>query len=100
MDCGLEMKKSYAVFEGTKIEALRCGNCGRKIFSESQAISALRKIHQQKLAPHYERTPIKIGQSWAITFPKEVAEHFGISKNLKLKLKPKLHKGTIEIIKD
>ena len=100
LDCGLEMKKSFAVFEGTRIEALRCDNCGRKIFSESQAIAALRKIHQQKLEPQYDRTPIKIGASWAITFPKDVAERFGLNKNMKLKLRPQLHKGSIIIEKD
>ena len=100
LDCGLEMKKSFAVFEGTRIEALRCENCGRKIFSEGQAIAALRKIHQQKLAPEYSRTPIKIGASWAVTFPKDVAERFGVNKNLKLKMRPQLHKGSIIIEKD
>lgn len=100
LDCGTEMKKSFAVFEGTRIEALRCENCGRKIFSESQAIAALRKIHQQKLAPQYPRTPIKIGASWAVTFPKDVAERFGLSKKTKLKLRPQLHKGSIIIEKD
>lgn len=100
LDCGIAMKKSFAVFEGTRIEALKCENCGKKIFSESQAIAALRKIHQQKLSPEYKREPIKIGASWAVTFPKDVAERFGLSKKTKLKLKPQLHKGAIIIQKD
>jgi len=46
----------------------------------------------------YIKNPIKIGHSWSMTFPKEVAEVFGLENSrTKLKIHPNTEKGRIEI---
>jgi len=99
VDCGIEMSKSYARFNEMRVEALKCGNCGKRIFPEHLAMKALAKLEQKKLQPFYNRNPLKIGASWAITFPKEVAESFSISKKTRFKIRPNLQKSIIEIHK-
>ena len=99
IDCGIEMKKSFATFNEMRIEALKCGNCGKKVFPEHLAMKALAKLEQKKLAPYYFRNVLRIGSSWAITLPKDVAESMGVTKKTKFKIRPNLQKNLIEIHK-
>ncbi|MEK6923422.1 MAG: AbrB/MazE/SpoVT family DNA-binding domain-containing protein [Nanoarchaeota archaeon] len=99
MDCGIEMKKTYVSFNDVRVEAQRCGNCGKRLFPEHLAIKALKKLESQKLEPFYHRKPIKIGSSWAITLPKEIVKALKIEKKTMFKIRPKLHKNMMEVHK-
>ena len=99
MDCGIEMKKTYVSFNDIRVEAQRCGNCGKRIFPEHLALKALKKLEAQKLEPFYHRKPIKIGSSWAITLPKEIAKLLKVDKKTKFKIRPKIHKNMLEVHK-
>ena len=99
VDCGIEMKKTYVTFNDVKLEAQRCGNCGKKMFPEHLALKALKKLESTKLEPFYHRKAIKIGSSWAITLPAEIIKSFGVDSKTKFKIKPKLHKNMLEVHK-
>jgi hypothetical protein len=99
IDCGIEMSKSYAKFNEMRVEALKCGKCGKRVFPEHLAMKALAKLEQKNLEPFYFRNVLKIGSSWAITLPKDVADSMGITKKTKFKIRPNLKKNLIEIHK-
>lgn len=99
IDCGIEMSKSYAKFNEMRVEALKCGKCGKRVFPENLAMKALAKLEQKNLEPFYFRNVLKIGSSWAITLPKDIADSMGISKKTKFKIRPNLKKNLIEIHK-
>ena len=81
-----------------QLEALQCPKCKEKIFTETMAMKAIHKLEAEQLKKEYLKTPIKIGNSWGITFPKDMTDAFELGKpNTKLKLRPNLEKGQITI---
>jgi len=44
VDCGIEMKKTYVTFNDVKVEAQRCGNCGKKNVSGTLGTKSFEKI--------------------------------------------------------
>jgi ssDNA-binding Zn-finger/Zn-ribbon topoisomerase 1 len=98
MDCGIEMKKSITKYKGLPMEVLQCPKCKVKIYTEEQAHKAILKLEAQKLKGEYIKKAIKIGHSWGITFPKEIANLFELNKpQARLKIHPNLEKGKIEL---
>ena len=52
----------------------------------------------RRLEKNYVKYPIKIGHSWGMTFPKDMAEVFNLDNpKTKLKIYPNLEEGKIEI---
>ncbi len=98
MNCGVNMKKTFVVYKGIYFEALQCPKCKEKIFTENLAFRAITKLESEKLKEEYVKRPIRIGHSWGITFPKEVAEVFNLNDpKVVLKIHPLLEKSKIEI---
>ncbi len=98
INCKIPMKKTYVVYKEVKFEARQCPNCKEKIFTEDLAIKAISKLEAKRLEKEYIKTPIKIGHSWGMTFPKEIVETFNLNNpKTKLKLHHNLEKGKIEI---
>lgn len=85
-------------YKSLKLEARECPKCKEKIFTEDLAMEAISKLENQRLEQEYIKHPIKIGQSWGITFPKEVVKVFGLDQSkTALWLHPNVGKGTIEL---
>lgn len=91
------MKKTHVKYRGLKLEAMECPKCGEKIFTEKLAMEAVTKLEEKRLKDEYVKHPIRIGHSWAITFPKEIAQVFHFSKKMILKLHPDLKEDKIEL---
>ena len=90
------MKKSSVNYRGMKFEAMKCPKCNEKIFTEDLAMKAISTLEAERLKEEYIKKPIKIGHSWGITFPKEIADVFNLKKR-KLKLHPDVENQKIEI---
>lgn len=96
--CGTEMKKTKIRYKGIEMEALGCRKCKKKYFTEEMAKKAVNKMEAKRLKQQYLKNPIRIGHSWGIVFPKELAEFFNLNKkNSKVILKPNLEENRIEI---
>jgi len=55
-------------------------------------------MESNRLEKEYIKQPIKVGHSWGITFPKEIAQVFNLDKpHAKLKLMPNVAENKIEI---
>ncbi len=97
IDCNVELKKTFVKYRDTEFEALQCQKCKQKIFTEELAMNAISKLEEKRLKTEYVKRPIKIGHSLGITFPKEVANVFGLDSNSLLKIHPNIKKSIIEI---
>lgn len=98
INCNVPMKKVFVEYKGVKFEARQCPKCKEKIFTEDLTMKAISKLEAKRLESEYVKHPIKIGHSWGVTFPKEVAEVFGLgSSKTTLKMHPNVEKGKIEI---
>ena len=99
INCNVPMKKTFIEYKGIKFEARQCPKCKEKIFTEDLTMKAISKLESKRLAQQYIKHPMKIGHSWGITFPKELAEVFSLDNaKTKLILNPKLEDNKIEIV--
>src|SRR3990167_2451309 len=99
MKCQIPMKKTFIDYKGIKFEARECPNCNERIFTEDLTMKAISKLESKRLEKEYIKYPMKIGHSWGLTFPKDLAEIFNLNnKKTKLRLNPKLSENKIEII--
>lgn len=99
INCNVPMKKTFVEYKGMKFEARQCPKCKEKIFTEDMAMKAISKLEAKRLEKEYVKHPMKIGHSWGMTFPKDMAEVFNLNDSrTKLRLQPKVAEGKIEII--
>ena len=99
MQCNVPMVKATVKYKGMDFEARQCHQCKEKIFTEDLAMKAINQLETKRLEQEYIKHPIKVGNSWGLTFPKEVTEVFGIDhKGMVLKIHPNVGKGKIEIL--
>ena len=99
INCGVPMEKAFVEYRGLKFEARQCPKCKEKIFTEDLTIKAISKLESKRMKQEYLKHPMKIGHSWGITFPKDMAEVFNLSDpKTKLILYPKLAEKKIEIV--
>ncbi len=99
INCDVSMKKTYVKYKGLKFEARQCPKCKEKIFTEDLTMKAISKLESKRLEKEYVKHPMKIGHSWGMTFPKEMAEVFNLdTSKTKFRLHPKLAEGKIEIV--
>ncbi len=99
IDCDIPMKKAHISYNELKLEARQCPKCNRNIFTEELTMDALHKMEKKRLQNEYLKNPIKIGHSWGITFPKEVAEVFGLNNSkAQMRIHPDIKKKRIEIL--
>ena len=99
INCNIPMKKAFVEYKGIRFEARQCPKCKEKIFTEELTMEAISKLESKRLEPEYIKHPMKIGHSWGITFPKEMAEVFNLNNaETKLGLYPKPTEKKIEII--
>lgn len=93
------MRTTMTSYKGIELEALQCPKCQEKIFTEDLAKKAIAKLEARRVETEYLKNPIKIGHSWGLTFPKEVARFFQLENpKTKLKLHPHPEQGKIEIL--
>jgi hypothetical protein len=79
-------------------DAWKCNKCHETIFTEEQATTVAKKLDGKRLAKEYHKQPLRIGRSWGMTFPKEVAETFNLNdKKTKMRLVPHIGEGKITI---
>ena len=98
INCSRPMKLTTVKFKGQSFEALECPKCREKIFTKKQLDKVIVKLESKRIKESYLKTPIKIGHSWGITFPKDIVDVFGLAdRKAKLKLLPDLERGVIEI---
>ena len=101
INCNVPMKKTFVKYKGMKFEARQCPKCKEKIFSEDLAMKAISQLESKRLEEKYIKHPMRIGHSWGMTFPKDVAEVFNLDNSkTKLSLQPKLAENKIEILFD
>ena len=99
INCDVPMKKTYVNYKGIKFEARECPNCKEKIFTEDLAMKAIAQLESKRLKENYMKHPIKIGHSWGLTFPKEIAKVFNLDNSkTKIKLEPKVEESKIEMV--
>ena len=99
INCNVKMKKTFVEYKGVKFEARQCPKCKEKIFTEDLTMKAISKLESKRLEKKYIKHPMKIGHSWGITFPKDVAEVFSLNNpKTKFSLHPKLAENKIEIV--
>jgi len=99
INCRIPMKKTYVNYKGIRFEARQCPKCKEKIFTEDLTMKAISKLESKRLEQEYIKRPMKIGHSWGMTFPKDMAEVFNLDNpNTKLRLHPKVAEGKIEIV--
>lgn len=98
MYCNVPMVKAIVKYKGMEFEVQQCPKCKEKIFTEDLAMKAITQLETKRLEQEYLKHPIKVGNSWGLTFPKEVTKVFGLDhKGTVLKIHPNVGKGTIEI---
>mgnify|MGYP001568594430 CR=1 FL=1 len=96
--CSAPMKKAYINYKGLKLEARECIKCKKKIFTEDLTMKVISQLESKRLENEYVKRPIKVGHSWGMTFPKEVADVFNLNEaKTKIKIHPNVVKGIIEI---
>ncbi len=101
IDCNVEMKKSTVNYRGMPMDALQCPKCKARIYTEEQAHKAILKLEAQRLKEEYTKKAIKIGHSWGIIFPREIANLFAFNNpRARLKICPDLERGKVIISLD
>ena len=99
INCGIPMKKTFVGYKGIRFEARQCPKCKEKIFTEDLTMKAISQLESKKLEKEYIKYPIKIGHSWGLTFPKDMAEIFNLNNpKTKFGLYPKVRENKIEIV--
>lgn len=99
IDCNIPMKTTTTIYKRIELEGLECPKCQEKIFTEDLAKKAISKLEARRVEAEYLKNPIKIGHSWGLTFPKEVARFFQLENHkTKLKLHPHPEQNKIEIL--
>ena len=99
INCNVPMKKTYVQYKGIKFEARQCPKCKDKIFTEDLTMKAISKLESKRMQKEYVKRPMRIGHSWGITFPKDMAEVFNLdNSNTKIRLQPNLAENKIEIL--
>ncbi|MCX6709618.1 MAG: hypothetical protein NTV63_01520 [Candidatus Woesearchaeota archaeon] len=94
------MKKKEIMFNGIETYAYVCPKCKKRVFTEEMAMSAVNILESKRLKEEYRKRPIKIGHSWGVVFPKDVAEFFSFdSKDAKIVIMPNIKEKRVEIIK-
>lgn len=97
-ECEKPMQKATVTYRGIAFEAWKCPNCKESIFTEEQSLIFARRLDQQRMEENYTKSPMKIGSSWGITFPKDVVDVFRLNnKKTKMKLIPDVAAGKIII---
>ena len=96
--CTTEMRKTQVKYKGMNFEALQCPKCKQRIFTEELAMKAVAKMEAKRLQKEYIKSPLKIGHSMGMTFPKEMVEVFHLSSKSKVKMRPRPAEGKIELI--
>ena len=98
MQCTVPMVKAIVKYKGIEFESRRCPQCKENIFTEDLAMKAINQLESKRLEQEYLKHPIKVGNSWGLTFPKEVTKVFGLDhKGMVLKIHPDVKHGKIEI---
>ncbi len=99
MHCNVPMIKATVKYKGMEFESRRCPKCKENLFTEDLAMKAINQLETKRLEDEYVKHPIKVGNSWGLTFPKEVTEVFGLNhKGMVLKIHPDVGRGKIEIL--
>lgn len=99
INCHVPMVRALINYKGLKLEARQCPKCREKIFTEELTMKAITQLEKKRLEEEYIKQPIKIGHSWGVTFPKEVAEVFHLNNGkTKLIMHPNVEKNKIEIV--
>ena len=98
ISCSALMKKTYINYKGLRLEARECTKCKMRIFTEDLTMKAISQLEAKRLETDYIKKPIRVGHSWGMTFPKEVADVFNLNNTAaKIKIHPNVVKGIIEI---
>jgi NAD-dependent SIR2 family protein deacetylase len=98
VNCNKKMVKSNVTYKSMDFEARKCTKCNETIFTEDLAMKAIAKLESARLEEEYVKHPIKIGNSWGVTFPKEVTKAFDLDDGKTvIKMHPNIEKGKIEI---
>ncbi|MFH1917064.1 MAG: hypothetical protein ABIJ21_07420 [Nanoarchaeota archaeon] len=96
--CNKPLQPCTVTYKNEHYEAMRCPRCKRKVFTEDLALKALRKLESLRLQKEYEKTPLRIGNSIGITFPKDITRSFNLDNpKTRLKIIPLLDQNKIEI---
>lgn len=99
INCEIPMKKTFVGYKKMKFEARQCPKCKEKIFTEEMAMKAISKLESERLKKEYTKHPMKIGHSWGMTFPKDMAEVFNLNNSdTKISVHPKLAENKIELV--
>ena len=80
-ECNGKMKESNTHYKGLEFDGWECTKCGDKIFTEEQFMDVARKMQAARLAREYKRKAMKIGNSLAVTFPKDVVDAYDLDAN-------------------
>ena len=92
------MKKTFVTHKNMKFEARQCLKCKDKIFTEDLAIQAINKMEAKKVIEAFKKHPIRIGNSWGVTFPKPLVEFFNLDNpQAELRVHANIKKRKIEI---
>ncbi|MFH1917066.1 MAG: hypothetical protein ABIJ21_07430 [Nanoarchaeota archaeon] len=96
--CSGTMQPTSIILKGIAFDGWGCTKCKEKIFTEKQSLTVVRRLDQQRLSQDYIKHPMKIGRSWGMTFPKELADVFNLNeKKTKMRLIPYVSEGKIII---
>jgi hypothetical protein len=97
-ECGAPMKLVNTSYKGVPMEAYRCTKCKETILTEDQVKKFGNALQQRKLKEKYLKKPIKIGHSYAVTFPRDLVEAFHLgSEKTRLDMRADIDKNKIEI---
>ncbi|MBN2459951.1 hypothetical protein JXB28_06725 [Candidatus Woesearchaeota archaeon] len=97
-ECGGTMKIVNTSYKGVPMEAYRCTRCRETILTEAQVSKFGNAFQQKKLKEKYIKRPIKIGHSYAVTFPRDIVSVFGLSSDkTKLDMRADVDNNKIEI---
>ncbi|MFH0870338.1 MAG: hypothetical protein V1866_04755 [archaeon] len=96
--CGVGLESAQIRAKGLKLEGFKCPKCGDKVFDEKQFHAALVALDQKRLKEEYKKTPIKIGHSYGMIFPRDIVQVFNLdAKGIELGVKADKSKNKIEI---
>ena len=98
VNCDAKLQPATLTLRGLKLEGLKCPKCGEKVFNEKQMDVALAALEQKRLKKEYKKTPIKIGNSYGVIFPRDLVRVFNLdSGKPTLDFKMDISKNKIEI---
>jgi len=92
------MKKVFIKYNDLELEAMECPKCKDRIFTEDLAMEAISKLESKRLKAEYTKHPMRVGHSWGMIFPKDLADVFNLNNSkTKFSLHPILAENKIEI---